>query len=537
MSLDSGGSPGYSSPMASGRAFARITLPRLALVLLLAPMLLVCARVLLSGIPDLAVEGDLAMLDISTRNLAEGRSLLGPYSRFGFNHPGPAYLFLRMPLCLITGCSGSASYITVPLLITVCLAAAFILVRRSCGDTVSIVFCLLILFYLMQTSPVVWLRDWNPFVIIFPFLLFVMACAAVASGRTGWFPAAVVCGSLVAQTHLGGVPVILILLLFILPVHRLFGRAIPGKGGRVARPVVAGLVLGLALLLPVLVQELAPGEGNITRIFRFMAGNPSGVGLKTALREWSGALTTFETGFLAPRFLRSRGILFQVVFVVALLRLFLITGCAVILRKTGRSPFTGSLAVFLIVAHLSMFLGVLQVRGDLHEYLFCWFSVTSPLSWLVFIGTVAVFAKGKIARLWIIQLILTLPAFLIAGSVVSRLGVFGPGRFDPLGYHDEQVESLSAELAPLLGAQSGRSWFLEPVPRELWPVSAGVVNRLCSRGHDINLDAFFGSLVGTSPPAGATRLVLTERDSAGSVCIEAFDIQGDPIPGSFGGSI
>ncbi|MFO7626804.1 MAG: hypothetical protein R6V62_06075, partial [Candidatus Fermentibacteraceae bacterium] len=138
--------------------------PWIALGVLLAPLLLVCARAVLSGTPDLAVEGDLAMLDISTRNLAQGRSLLGPYSRFGFNHPGPAYLFLRMPVWFITGGSGSASYITVPLIIAVCLTAAFTIVRRQCGDTVSIVFCLLFLLYLMQTSPVVWLRDWNPFV-------------------------------------------------------------------------------------------------------------------------------------------------------------------------------------------------------------------------------------------------------------------------------------------------------------------------------------------------------------------------------------
>jgi hypothetical protein len=176
----------------------------IALGVLLAPLLLICSRVVLSGTPDLAVEGDLAMLDISTRNLSEGRSLLGPYSRFGFNHPGPAHLILRMPLFLITGGSGSAPYITVPLIIAVCLTAAFILVRRQCGYTVSMVFCLLTLLYLVQTSPVVWLRDWNPFVIIFPFLLFVLACAAVASGRPGWFPAAVICGSMVAQTHLGG---------------------------------------------------------------------------------------------------------------------------------------------------------------------------------------------------------------------------------------------------------------------------------------------------------------------------------------------
>jgi hypothetical protein len=512
-------------------------LPWIALGILLSPLLMVCARVVLTGTPDLAVEGDLAMLDISTRNLAEGRSLLGPYSRFGFNHPGPAYLFLRMPLHFITGGSGSASYITVPLIICVCLAAAFILVKRQCGATLSIVFCLLMLLYLLQTTPVVWLRDWNPFVILFPFLLFVSACAAVASGRTGWFPAAVVSGSLVAQTHLGGAPVVLALLLFLLPVHRLFAPVEPVKGSHPGRHIVTGLVLGVALWLPVLVQELAPGEGNMTRIFRFLAVNPSAVGLKTALREWSGALTASEIGFLAPRFLRSRGILFQVVFVMALLRLFFITGCAVLLRKTGRSPFMTSLAVLLIVTHLVMFFGVLQVRGDLHEYLFCWFSVTSPLSWFVFIGTIAVFARGKTSRFRVIPAILTLLAVPVALSVAGRLEVFDTGVFDPLGYHDEGVGDLSRELAPLLDSHGGRSWFLEPIPRDLWPVSVGVVNRLSRGGFDIHLDPFFGALVGTVPPEGATQLVLSERGHSGSMAVDTVCTPGASVMEPSGGSL
>jgi hypothetical protein len=509
----------------------------IALGVLLAPLLLICSRVVLSGTPDLAVEGDLAMLDISTRNLSEGRSLLGPYSRFGFNHPGPAHLILRMPLFLITGGSGSAPYITVPLIIAVCLTAAFILVRRQCGYTVSMVFCLLTLLYLVQTSPVVWLRDWNPFVIIFPFLLFVLACAAVASGRPGWFPAAVICGSMVAQTHLGGAPVVLALLVFTFPVRRLFGPAMPGRAGRMSRPVAVGLVLGAALWLPVLVQELAPGDGNVTRIIRFMEENPSGVGFKAALREWSGALTASETGFLAPRFLRSHGILYEVFLLVALFRLFLITACAVILRKSGKSPFIGALAVLLMVSHLVMLLGILQVRGDLHEYLFCWFSVTSPLSLLVFAGSLAVFSPGVLFRFRVLPLIIALLAVPISGSVVRRLGLFNRGVFDPLSYHDEGVKRLSDDTEAFLNAHSGRSWFLEPDPRELWPVSAGVVNRLSGRGFDVHPDPFFGSLLGTAAPASVMPMVLTGTGSSCSMSLDTVSTHGEFILGIPGGSI
>lgn len=505
----------------------------IALGVLLAPLLLIASRVVMSGSPDLAVEGDLAMLDISTRNIAEGRSLLGPYSRFGFNHPGPLYLLLRLPLCLLTGWSGSASYITVPILIALCLAASFTIVRRLSGKALSVVFCLLALLYLLRSSPVVWLRDWNPFVIIFPFLLFVLSCAAVASGRTAWFPAAVICGSLVAQTHLGGAPVVLILLFLVVPVRRLFGRGGANSTAGLEKAVVVGAVFGVLLWLPVLVEELAPGQGNVSRMIGFMRENPTEVGLRAALREWSGALTSPEIGLLAPRELRSRGVFFQVVFALAAARLILIAGCAAVLRKTGRNSFIASLAALLAAAQIVMFLAVLQVRGELNEYLFCWFSVTSPLSWLVFIGTISAYAREGSPRFGFLPPLLAMLMVPVAIRVVNRLDVFGAGPFDPLRYHDETVAHLSDCLGAFLDGLDGPVCFLEPTPRELWPLSAGVVNRLAGRGYDIQPDPFFGSLTGTTPPPDAMPLVLagagaSDPAAMDTVCIRDGFIVGLP---------
>lgn len=534
--LDRRGSVGYASTMIRTVNGKKTLLSWIALGAVLAPLFLVSARVVVSGAHDLAVEGDLAMLDISTRNLAEGRSLLGPYSRFGFNHPGPLYLLLRLPACLFTGWSGSASYITVPVIIAGCLTAAFLLVRGICGGTVSIAFCLASLLYILQTSPVVWLRDWNPFVIIFPFLLFVLASAASASGRTGWFPAAVASGSLVAQTHIGGAPVVLAVLLFILPVRRLFCPVERKDAIRVKRAVLFGAVLALILWLPVLVEELAPGEGNLARIFRFMGENPSATGFRAALREWSGAVTNPETWLLAPRYLRSRGILFQAVLALAMLRLFLAGACAFILKRNGKCPFIGSLAALLLVAHLSMLFAVLQVRGELNEYLFCWFGVTSPLSMLVFVGTIAALAPRRTSGLRVLPVVLAaltaLPAFLLA----ERLGVFGKDPFDPLCYHDEDVAELSDRLGAFLAVEGDRSWFLEPAPRELWPVSAGVVNRLAARGEDIHPDPFFGSLVGTAPPQNAIPLVLSRTGASARMDVDTLCTFGEFTIGLPGGA-
>ena len=46
---------------------------------------------------------DGAILEISTIEALEGRQLLGPYSRFGWNHPGPLYFYLQGPWYFASG--------------------------------------------------------------------------------------------------------------------------------------------------------------------------------------------------------------------------------------------------------------------------------------------------------------------------------------------------------------------------------------------------------------------------------------------------
>src|SRR6185436_4168126 len=46
---------------------------------------------------------DGAILEISTIEALKGRQLLGPYSRFGWNHPGPLYFYLQAPWYLASG--------------------------------------------------------------------------------------------------------------------------------------------------------------------------------------------------------------------------------------------------------------------------------------------------------------------------------------------------------------------------------------------------------------------------------------------------
>ncbi|HTZ08663.1 MAG TPA: hypothetical protein VMB72_06315, partial [Acidimicrobiales bacterium] len=38
--------------------------------------------------------GDLALVDLAVRSATRFQQVLGPYDRFGWHHPGPAYFYL-----------------------------------------------------------------------------------------------------------------------------------------------------------------------------------------------------------------------------------------------------------------------------------------------------------------------------------------------------------------------------------------------------------------------------------------------------------
>ena len=494
--------------MESAVQVLRKAAPAVALGLLLTPLVFVMLGTALSGFPDLAVEGDLAMLEMATGNAAAGRTLLGPYSRYGFHHPGPAYLFLRMPALWLTGGSSSGSYLTVPAIMGVCMAAAFLAVRRFGKTFAAAAFCLIVGLYLVGVPWVVWLRDWNPFVIISPFLLYVVSCAAVASGGREWIPAAVLSGSFAAQTHLGGAPVVAALAVFTLPA----ALRKPSQGAP-SRFLVGGAVLAVALWLPVLMEELGTGEGNLCRILRFFRDVPPDAGIKVALREWSGALMASESRLMFPALLRARGILMEAILVAALVKVVALALVAALLPRKHETAFARALALVTLVSVIFMFLGALQLRGEPHGYLFTWYSVVSPLFWLTLACSLPLCLPGAKRLFGVLTLAVMSAAALPPAWIIRSISTHGGQPFDPLEYSDNRVESLSRGLETFLHERPGEAWILEPRPGELWPVSAGLVHVLFRRGFDIHPDPLLSGLLGVEAPARAERLVLAEEGS------------------------
>jgi hypothetical protein len=250
----------------------------------LVPYLLDLAR---HPVPRFAIDGDYAGLEIATRYAFSGKTLLGPYSRFGWNHPGPLYFDMIAPVYALfggtsTGLFAGACAINMAAAVTVAASAR---VWASPAQASAVVF---VLFAWLAAFGSTCVLPWNPLVVCLALLAFLVLAAHVARGKSGAAPFAVLFGMLAAQTHLSTAPTVL-------GVSLAAGVAfaIRRRGGLT---VADGWALALAAFVafivsvPVFVEQYAAPEGNITKILHFFSTAkepPKPFG--TALTHWIGA--------------------------------------------------------------------------------------------------------------------------------------------------------------------------------------------------------------------------------------------------------
>ncbi|HYU41664.1 MAG TPA: hypothetical protein VEQ84_05905, partial [Vicinamibacteria bacterium] len=195
---------------------------------------------------DLPATGDYAVLELYTRLAAQGRQLLGPYSRFGFHHPGPAYFYASVPLYVLSGERFAGILLTAALINVVSTALLLRRCGREGGMPGLLAGALVIALFLSWRGPGWLFSAWNPNVAVLPFGVALVSFAAVAAGNVRALPLAVLAASFAAQTHLGTLPAALALALaaatLLVPrVRRAAG--LPPRGRMERRPLLLALAV------------------------------------------------------------------------------------------------------------------------------------------------------------------------------------------------------------------------------------------------------------------------------------------------------
>lgn len=440
-----------------------------ALLAVGAPLWVEAARILVTR-PPVVLYGDQALMDLAARRAAHLDQLVGPYSRAGFHHPGPAVFYLLAPFVRLLGSSGSGLYLGAVVINLAALTASVAVVWHRAGPRSALWAALSINAFCLCVGLGTLREPWNPYLIVAPMILFVVLWASAMTGSVGSGIWALVVGSYEIQTHIATAAVVIVMSVAL--VVSMVAKGL-GRGRALRWPVghwVGLVALGL-LWLPPVVELDRDRPNNLQLLWTFFTGPHPSATWAVALRVSADALTIVPFGYHDYVLTVHRT-------AVELLAAAVLVGLVVTVAiKTGRRRQTPFAHYLLIAAAVGGVIGPLSLTrsgGPVYLYFAVWLSFV-PLAVLLAAGA-ALFAPAEPNRS-----VLTLspsprrsslPRVGIAAWVVAA-GLVGATVASDLGLNPLN-RTIGSGPWPLADATSARA-------RHLPPEDTAVLSRAAER--------------------------------------------------------
>lgn len=247
----------------------------IVVALVCAPLLVAVVRSVLAGE---RATSDWALLELGIRDVGSADTpFVGPYSRFGWNHPGPLLYLLIAPFYRLLGADGGAMFAGAALVNVACIVGIVLISRRMGGRRLMVVMGLGLT--LLTTGAGSTLADpWNPYLALLPFTLFLLAAASVADGDLPMIPVAIAAGSFTVQAHIGYAAPVALLTAWAVVVGVVSTRRRWRAGHRPTSRrlgMVAGTSLGILALAWVMpaIEQATTDPGNLTEIVDYFTTN------------------------------------------------------------------------------------------------------------------------------------------------------------------------------------------------------------------------------------------------------------------------
>jgi hypothetical protein len=415
------------------------------------PVIMPVARIIdgMDGTRRASPASDFALLELSTGEALRGTQLLGPYSRFGWRHPGPAYFYLQAPLYWASGASSASLPVAVLIFNWAALVGVVACLRRWVDQPAVPLFALaLFLVYGLYLGPGFLYNIWNPAVTILPLGLFLILCAGLACGKTIVLPLVTGLGSFLVQTHVGYLPCVAA---GALTSGALWLR-LRRRDGDVAASPYLPMILAVATLAALwtmpLVEQMTRDPGNMSLILRFFSGESAGhtwgEALAIVTREiaWPWSYILFGTlPWYAP-YQPLEGGRHAVSGAFALGQIGLLAFWSIRLREPS---FFRALACVCLACTIVAVLATTRVSGEIRPYVTAWISVVGVIGSLAAIGPVLAsrrlaFPIGRDHGALILAVGLAIPVALVGRPLVHD-SQFPPARSVSDAVREELIES------------------------------------------------------------------------------------------------
>ncbi len=454
--------------------------------------------------------GDAALIEIATRSAARFHQLLGPYDRFGWRHPGPAYFYLLSLPYHILGSGGRAEIVGQIGIAALSSLLVVVAVGRRLGyrGWLWAGTCMAVVGFAVGFANVAYV--WNPLAVIFPMVLVVVLGALAIDGSGLALLGALLAGSFCVQTEIGTLPLVAavavlgaagVLLARLRPDvagQLLPGAASHGHTGPGRRWLSAGRawgVVGVAVLIamwaPPVIQEVSgPGPGNLGEILAFFTTRHPHASFGTAVHAVAAVDATL---LLGPRTVYNPGLPTPAPY-VWLMGAVALSVVAIWLGWRRRQPLASALGLLALVGTAGCVVAFTRIVGPVYGYLIGW-AVAFPVAALLGVG-LAVLAptaaqvptyrdtttgSGRWARV----LGVATAAILLAGVAMAARSV-------------ERVAQLAPESSLPSNVEVAQAWHL-------------VAPRIRRTDHRVLVDIAGGGLNGYSVGAG----LVDRMDSLG----------------------
>lgn len=343
---------------------------------------------------------DQAVLEMQVLHATRALHLLGPYSRFHFNHPGPFFFYVVAPFYALSGHATKSVWLAVWLVNTACLAAIAYVVDRCAGRLQALVTSALMAWQVLCLGAEHLCDPWGPWVVVIPFELLAVLCAATGAGRRGALAPAVLVASFVVQTNVGTLPIALAMLAAGVAVGISRGVAGPDRWreiGRWKRPALAAAVTALVAWALPLFEELRARTGNLTKLRNFFAEDHT----RHSLREVFGAVSEHLSTVIgldsARRLRASASAVHEPAsdLVAATVVLLALLPVAFVISRRLRHAYVSSGCVVAAAGTLTMLVSGTNVVGPLMSYLFLWTTGLGTLTVSFVLGEVVALAMHR----------------------------------------------------------------------------------------------------------------------------------------------
>ena len=363
-----------------------------------------------------ATASDLSIIELRIRDIPLHPPLVGPYSRYGWNHPGPAIYYALAPLYWL------ASRESVGLLwgaLTINCAACVgtvVVARRRGGLALAGAAAVAMLVFLHGFGAANALSTWNPTLPVMPLVLFLALAWSVAVGDAALLPWCALVGSFVAQAHVG-----LDLTVLVAAGFAATSMGVRWRRGhvRVSRSVLRlSAVVMVAMWAGPAIDALAHRGGNARALVHYFRGKHQRIGFPEAWHIVSGELSVnaqWFRGFVRDPFTAEPFSAYHNHAPLLLVVLLLAVALSTRQRGAGTMP-----ALLLSIATtVAAVVSIASITGVAYDYLSTWVSAVAVFSTIA-VAAVALVELRRRRPQWVRAVVGTLA---VAALIAAAFGI------------------------------------------------------------------------------------------------------------------